>query len=597
MHTIRWRIALSYIILLLITLAGVGIYLAERLNRSYRESLEQGLADKAFLIADTYQLATQSQPNAAQINLLVREWSVQTGTRITVIAEDGRVIADSFADYNEMENHSDRPEVIQAITSGRGASSRFSVTQKIQMIYAAVSVQNGAGEKTVVRVAQPASEAELGLQGLRTSLAVPLMVAFTLAAILAVIIAGYCTAPVRRLADAAARLARDESIEPQLVHRNALVAPAEISQIHLALHQLASKLGAQNSMLNIERAKAAVLLQKMTDGAVIVDQDGLILTMNAAAATMFSIQPDKASHKSIAEVLRHHQVVELWQHCHQTGKSSDTIIELSTNKQYLQALAVSLDDYMPGSVLLLFQNLTHQRYLETVRRDFVSNISHELRTPLASLKALTETLQSGAMDDPPAAQRFLQRMETEVDALIQMVAELLELSRIESGRVPLQFQAVAPAVIVNSAVERLRLQAERARISLQVQCPPDLPMIRADQTRLEQVMVNLLHNAIKFTDPGGSITVRASRESYSGENEPDVCFSVSDTGIGISADELPRIFERFYKTDRARTSGGTGLGLAIARHMVDAHQGRIWAESIQGHGSTFYFTIPAIIPA
>jgi two-component system phosphate regulon sensor histidine kinase PhoR len=239
-----------------------------------------------------------------------------------------------------------------------------------------------------------------------------------------------------------------------------------------------------------------------------------------------------------------------------------------------------------GNILILLQNITRLRQADTVRRDFISNISHELRTPLASLKALTETLQEGALDDPPAARRFLTRMETEVDALSPRVSELLELARIESGQVPLQLKAIRPIDILLPGVERLRLQAERGGLILEIDCPESLPLVLADQTRLEQVLVNLLHNAIKFTPSGGKLTLRA------GEQADKLVFSVQDTGQGISEADLPRIFERFYKTDHARASGGTGLGLSIARHLVEAHGGKLWAESIEGQGSTFFFSVP-----
>jgi two-component system phosphate regulon sensor histidine kinase PhoR len=226
-----------------------------------------------------------------------------------------------------------------------------------------------------------------------------------------------------------------------------------------------------------------------------------------------------------------------------------------------------------------------------MRRDFVSNISHELRTPLASLKALAETLQETITDDPPAAQRFVQHVETEVDSLSLMVSELLELQRIESGRVPLQFKETYPRSILNSAAERIRLQAERASLELAIDCPQDLPAVLVDPPRIEQVLVNLLHNAIKFTPQGGMVTLSA-RLRQNGAAGPDVLFSIQDTGVDISTDDLPRIFERFYKADRSRSGGGTGLGLAIARHLVEAHGGKIWAESVVNQGSTFYFYLP-----
>jgi two-component system phosphate regulon sensor histidine kinase PhoR len=264
---------------------------------------------------------------------------------------------------------------------------------------------------------------------------------------------------------------------------------------------------------------------------------------------------------------------------------------LGLKRLSIQGVAIPLGKALPGSTLLLFQDVTRLRQLETVRRDFVSNISHELRTPLASLKALAETLQDSITDDPPAARRFVQHMETEVDSLSLMVSELLELVRIESGRAPLQFKSTSPHEILSSAAERLRLQAERASLDLSIDCPDDLPAVLADPLRIEQVVVNLLHNAIKFTPQGGKISL-AAHLAQNGGSGPNILFSVEDSGVGISADDLPRIFERFYKADRARSGGGTGLGLAIARHLVEAHGGKIWAESIENKGSTFYFNLP-----
>jgi two-component system phosphate regulon sensor histidine kinase PhoR len=245
-----------------------------------------------------------------------------------------------------------------------------------------------------------------------------------------------------------------------------------------------------------------------------------------------------------------------------------------------------MEDVFPGGVLIVMQDLTQLRKLEKVRSDFVSNVSHELRTPLASIKALTETLQEGALEDPPAARRFLGRMEIEIDNLTQMVQELLELSKIESGRVPLRRQFISSSEIIDKVVERMQVQAERSGLSLTADYPVDLPQVFADPERIGQVFVNLIHNAIKFTRPGGKIFVHA----YSDRGR--VVFKVQDDGIGIEPDALQRIFERFYKIDRARSSGGTGLGLSISKHLIESHGGRIWVESEIGKGSAFFFTLP-----
>jgi len=265
-------------------------------------------------------------------------------------------------------------------------------------------------------------------------------------------------------------------------------------------------------------------------------------------------------------------------------------VELPTRHQYLQ-LVVIPDKHTSGS-LLLVQDLTRLRRLETVRRDFVSNLSHELRTPLASLRALAETLQDGALDDPPAAHRFVDQIQIEVDALTQMANELLELSKIESGRFSLDLSLVAAYDLLNSASQRMQLQAERADLTLRVECKDDLPKVRIDSQRLEQVLVNLIHNAVKFTRPGGEVILFADIAPEGETVDGSVRFAVRDTGVGIPADEVSRIFERFYRVDKSRTGSGTGLGLSIAKHIVEAHGGKIWAESAEGRGSTFYFTIP-----
>lgn len=348
---------------------------------------------------------------------------------------------------------------------------------------------------------------------------------------------------------------------------------------------LISTADSQLTIVDSDRARLAAVLDQMADGVLIADADGQVMLINPAAERLFDAQRKAALGHSVTEVLRYHQLVETWQRARQSGELQSESVELPTKRQFLHLIAIP-DRHSPGGSLLLVQDLTHLRRHETVRRDFISNLSHELRTPLASLKALTETLQSGALEDPPAARRFLGRIETEVDTLSQMAQEVLDLSRIESGQVALELRPIPPEKLLQSSAERMRLQAERAGLSLRVECPAALPKVQGDPVRLEQVLVNLIHNAVKFTPPGGEIVLSACTQ---GET---VVFSVRDTGVGIPADDLPRIFERFYKADRARSGSGTGLGLSISRHIVEAHGGWIWAEGVEGQGSTFFFSVP-----
>jgi two-component system phosphate regulon sensor histidine kinase PhoR len=319
---------------------------------------------------------------------------------------------------------------------------------------------------------------------------------------------------------------------------------------------------------------------------LITDETGQVRLVNAAAARLLDTSEERALGRSFAQVAPYHPLITLWKTCREERKEQVETVEISRHGLFLQAIVSPFDEASAEGYLVILQDLTRVRRLETVRRDFISNISHELRTPLAGLKALVDTLRGGALKDRQAAKRFLKRMDAEVDALTQMVEELLELSRIESGQVPLRLEPTQVADLVISPVDRLRPQAERARLELTVQLPPELPPVLADLERARLVLTNLVHNAIKFTPAGGHITVAAQLAT------DEVVFSVQDTGVGIATEDLPRVFERFYKADRARSGGGTGLGLAIAKHVVQGHGGRIWAESAEGRGSIFHFTLP-----
>ena len=360
-----------------------------------------------------------------------------------------------------------------------------------------------------------------------------------------------------------------------------------------ALSLIVRRLLAENSEnltgARSERDRLAAVLDQMTDGVLIADAPGEVRYFNPAAAKIFQISSPLG--KTITEILRDHRLVGAWQRSRDSTAMQSETVELPTRRLFIQLVVVP--DLHGGGSLLLAQDLTRMRRLETVRQDFVSNVSHELRTPLASLRALAETLLEGALRDPEAARRFLERMIAEVDALTQLSQELLDLASIQSGKAGLSLAPASPGSLLDAVAERMRVQVERAGLELRIEFPDPLPTVQVDAARLGQVLVNLVHNAIKFTAPGGRIVltaIPAMDERNAGAGF--VRFSVSDTGRGIPADELSRIFERFYRMDKARSTGGTGLGLSIARHIVEAHGGRIWAESVEGHGSSFHFTVP-----
>jgi len=580
-RSIRWRIALPYVGLILVTMVALGVYLSSFARRTYMNDLEAKLAAEARMIGDVITPGLQTGGAALDLDVEAKHWAAILDARVTIIAPDGTVLGESHEDRALMTNHSNRPEVIAALATGQGSSTRFSQTLGYSMMYTAVTVTKDDQILGIARVALPLQQVEANIAQLQRILIAVTLLVTVLAILLATLIAGRISRPVRQLTQAVWEMTSskpaDQPIPP---------GADEISQLTQAFKIMSVRLSAEINELKTERGKLDAVLQKMTDGVLIVDAQGVVQLFNDAAEVIFSIPQTEAIGKPLIQVVRHHQPVEMWQRCHDTGEVQRVEFEGGIKKMYLQGVATPLSPVLPGSTLLLFQDMTRQRMTETIRRDFISNVSHELRTPLAALKALTETLQGGALEDPPAAHRFLEQMETEVDSLSLMVTELLELSRIESGRVPLNLSPARPVDIVTPAYDRLRLQAERAKLALTIECPDDLPAVLADAARVQQVVVNLLHNAIKFTPAGGQVVVSAARQDQA------ILFMVRDTGIGISAEDLPRIFERFYKADRSRATSGTGLGLAIARHLVEAHGGKIWAESEVGEGSTFYFTIP-----
>jgi two-component system phosphate regulon sensor histidine kinase PhoR len=335
-----------------------------------------------------------------------------------------------------------------------------------------------------------------------------------------------------------------------------------------------------------ERNRLVAALNSSIDAVLAVNAEGRITFANMAAERLFVRSQDELVGNPFVWVMPDEQVIEALRASREEGLREMRLIE-RPSRYYLQVITTPIISGGEWTALVVFHDLTDVKRVEQVRRDFVANVSHELRTPLASIKSVIETLQSVALEEREAAQDFLSRADAEVDRLVQLVEELLELSRIESGEVPLARQPVEMAAVLAKAVERLRPQAEKQGLNFTLEVAPNLPPVIGDAERLERAAVNVIHNALKFTPSGGSVHVSA------GLADSGVTVRVSDTGVGIAPEDLPRIFERFYKADRARGSGGTGLGLAVVKHTVEAHGGTVSVQSELGHGSTFSFSIPA----
>lgn len=577
----RWRIAIPYTVLIALLVLGLTLYLSHVVRGAYIGELESRLTDEVELLADALSAYVIGPYSGEDLDVAAQGYAEMVGARITVIAADGTVIGESHEDRSQMENHLYRPEVQGALSHGQGSSVRFSRTLGYDMLYVAVPILDGPDVVGFVRVALSLQQVEASVGRLRWAIFGAGLIAAAVAVVVAIAVAERTARPIRALTRVAERMAQGE-----LGVRLFPTSSDEIGHLTRAFNHMADQLEDKLTDLADERAQLAAVLESMADGVLIVDEESRVELINPAAAQLLGTSATGALGRSFAQVTRHHEVIDFWRNCQEPGGERIGLLEIGPEALFWRVIVTPLEEHEKGACLVILQDLTEMHRLQTMRQDFIGNVSHELRTPLASLRALVETLRDAAQQDPAAAKRFLDLMDTEVDALTQIVQESLELSRIESGRAPLRLSPTPVSEVILPVVERLRPQAERAGVTVDCALPEGLADVLADEERVRQAVSNLLHNAIKFTPPGGEIQISAEQVA------DELVISVRDTGVGISSEDLPRVFERFYKADRARSSSGTGLGLAIAKHIVQGHGGRIWAQSTEGRGSTFSFSLP-----
>ena len=373
--------------------------------------------------------------------------------------------------------------------------------------------------------------------------------------------------------------------EGDLEHRIPAPVSGEGRELADAFNQIAAAMGDAVGNLTAERNKTTALLDLMADGVLVIDGYGNVSLLNRAAESLLGVRAPDAVGSGVAEIVRDHELQTLVRGALESGRPSQSDVELIANRRFIRALAIPLQEDGSEGVLLTLHDLTGMQRLYTTRREFVSNVSHELRGPLASIRAMVETLADGALEDRETAGDFLDRIGRDVDRMTVMANELLELSLLESGQVELHLVPLPLKPIVEDVIAQAAGRAASAGIETSVEIPDALAQVVGEEDKVRQVLVNLVENAINFMPEGGRVSVRAEEDGRLVE------VSVKDTGVGIPEEHLPHVFERFYKVDRSRRGEGTGLGLAIVKHIVQLHGGDVRAESREGSGSTFYFTL------
>ncbi|MDP2728897.1 MAG: ATP-binding protein [Dehalococcoidales bacterium] len=578
-RSIQWRIAVPFILLIVISMSGLGFYLTNFARDSQLENLRSLLEKEARITSEASLPGFLTQ--SGNLDALAKKLGGEIDARVTIIAPDGRVLGDSDEDPSTMDNHAARPEVKEALAAGLGESTRYSTTLNEEMMYVAVPVVNQGNVLGVARIALPLVTVQGSVDRVTLVISLAMVITTVLAIVAAGLIARATTRPIREITKASKRIASGE-----LGQKIPVRTKDETGQLAQAFNEMSSALNRLGGDISAERTKLQTVMANMTDGVILTDTEGKIVLANQAIEGLFNFREKDVITKPLIEAVHDHEANEIVKLCLRTVQTQTSLFESVVSKRFLRAIAVPITEGKLIGVLLLFQDLTELRNLQTMRRELVGNISHELRTPLAGIKAMVETLRDGALDDKEAATDFLTKIDSEVDRLTQMVSELTELSRIETGRAELEMAPTDLNLLIEGVLAQLHPLAERQQVTITAELASPLPLVIIDSDRIRQTVINLVHNAIKFNHPGGkaSISTRADRES--------VTVSVSDTGIGIAKDDLPHVFERFYKADKARTRGGSGLGLAIAKHTVQAHNGSIRAESEEGKGSTFSFRLP-----
>ncbi len=575
-----WKIGLLYLLMLLLVLAAVDIYVVRALGREFRDASISRLEALS-------RLALSNLPRSL-MEADLKEWAKsfgQSGYRVTLVDSSGVVLADSSEDPANMENHRARPEIKEAFESGSGKAVRRSPTLMRDLVYFARRYDVEDGRSFVVRLSIPLERLEEAVREFHRDL-------WTFSLLIMVLAGGISLFLFRRVSNRIARLKRFSrrvaggDFRP-LPHDR---SNDELADLSATLNQTASKLDQTIQTLTQERNQSAAILASMEEGVAVIGCDQRIIYCNTAFYKAADVRDNSWEGRPIMELIHHSDLLLLIQETLTKGATlhGDVVVgSIRTRTFAVTSAPIRSDEKTTGAVMVL-HDITEIRRLERARRDFIANISHEFKTPLTAIRGFAETLLGGALEDEENLRRFLEIIREHTLRLGRLTDDLLKLAQIEARQLPLEAKAVHVAQIIDPCLEAVQIEARQKGLVLEADYDRNLPSVYGDARSLQEILENLLDNAVRYTPSGGHIRVKAVVEG------PEMILSVSDSGIGIPKVDQYRIFERFYRADaaRSRESGGTGLGLSIVKHLVEAHDGRIRVESEVGQGSTFYIHLP-----
>jgi two-component system phosphate regulon sensor histidine kinase PhoR len=589
-----YKFFLSYLAIVILLSVGFFIYSSNLLRDAYVVSLGKVMEQKVWVLARL--LPWTEEPGS--LDAICRSLSQELGVRITVIRRDGTVIGDSDEPAIDLENHGSRPEVIEAFSGGSGGSVRHSTLVNHELLYRAYRQTQGNTQR-IVRVAVPLNDIENVTASLGRTLFFGLLLCSLCGLGVAYFFSRRLSKRINGLVDLSQAVARGE-FGQRVFHRN---DDDELQVLEQNLHEMTVKIRDNINEVRSEKDKFDSILRCMVEGLLVLDPKGNVLLINEQAKRMFHVTGDQIQTGSFVEISRSPEMRKVVQEVMAFDFSQNVYsrrVSLEDGR-WFRVNAVSLrngTERTSGSILV-FHDITEIQRLETVRSDFVANVSHELRTPLTAIRGYVETLLNAPPPDPRDSQQFLGIIARHSERLSRLTEDLLILSDLESGKVQLSRQLVDTSHLIQRVLEVFWDQAAKKQVQFSQIVAPGLPSLSGDFDRLQQLFINLVDNAVKYTPSGGRVTISATRAPANNGAEPRVEIAVTDTGPGIPEKDLPRLTERFYRVDKARSRdiGGTGLGLAIVKHIVQAHKGELTIQSVLGKGTTFRVLLPAAEPA
>jgi two-component system, OmpR family, sensor histidine kinase VicK len=571
--SMHWKIVLVYFLLSLLTMQFFGAYLIQSLERYFVNNYMVSLEAQGNLLASFLERYMVGEPLVEDIAPLIREYSAQSGTEIIVLDVYGRVVTSSGGDDLVRGRRILQDEVSRALAGSKGEAIRLVPDTDIRQKYLALPVRSGDSVVGVVYFTGSLEGIDATVKQVQLIFMTGTAITLLITVVLGFILARTITRPIQEVTSRAARMAGGDF--NQLIE---VRAEDEIGQLGEMFNHLTLKLKETLGEMSAEKSKVESILNYMTEGVVAVNEKGAVIHLNPAARSMlgdefFSLFPRRELMGLLQSDSQETREIAL------AGPPSRVL------KAHLAPFRTP-EGNLRG-VLAVLQDVTKEEELNRIQQEFVANVSHELKTPLTTVKSYVETLLNGAMEDPSICKNFLRVVEGETERMVRLVKDLLVLSRLDYRQLAWELREADLAELLQETARELAFRNPPPAPRLSTDLPPLAPLT-FDRDKIKQVLLNVLGNAYKFTPSGGRITLRAF------EGEMAVTVSVADTGPGIPAADVPRVFERFYRVDktRSRKLGGTGLGLAIARQLVEAHGGRIWLESAPGEGTTVFFTLP-----